>query len=221
VLREHVDPQTLHVGFGLLADHLDGVVVNDLGLLDALGVGRVGGEVLVDDDVVAEGDVLGRDRLSVLPLDALADLERPHEAVVGHRPALGKPRLRITFGVVADEHVVVERPHLVGRGLVADERVEVVRVVGPAQTKRDLVARRRSARIGGQRRAEPPDEARRKKTANGEQKQASRDVVPAPWRTYADGRCDGSRHVVPSLPPRRPAAAARCAGHGQGQGERH
>ena len=173
VLGHDVDPAHLHVGLGRRAHHVDRVVVDHLRLFD---VGRVAGDrgqVFLDDEVVGEGDVVGGDRLAVLPRHPLADLEGPRQAVVGHRPALGEPAVGIRGPVeaVADQEVVVDRPDLEARALVAHERVEAVRLVEPAELEHDLAVRRRRALAGGERRADPGDQSGGEQSRDGQREQ--------------------------------------------------
>ena len=52
---------------------------------------RRGGDIVVVDDALeGEKHVVGRERRAVGPFDALAQEERPHQAVVGRFPALGQ-----------------------------------------------------------------------------------------------------------------------------------
>ncbi len=170
MLRHAVDVEPLHVGLGRAAAHLAREVVDRHGLVDELGVGAVRVEVLLDDVVVAEGDVLGGHRLAVAPHGALADVEGPHQAVVRHLPALGDARHRLAVGAVADDVVVVEAPRLVVDGAAADERVEVVGRLGRADPEDDLPrcrrpatgCRRRPGRRRRRRRALPSAGARRR-----------------------------------------------------------
>ena len=92
VLRQDRDPQRVHVRLGLTEREDDGLVVGGLHRLDPGRQRRVGRHLVVHHPVVGEHDVLGRDRLSVLPRRAGADLERPREPVVAVRPALGELR---------------------------------------------------------------------------------------------------------------------------------
>ena len=77
VLGHDRDPHAQDVGLGLGQDELDGRVVDGHGLLHVDRVGREGREVVLDDVVVGEGDVVGGERLAVLPRDAGVDLEGP------------------------------------------------------------------------------------------------------------------------------------------------
>ena len=54
---------------------------------------RSGDVVVVDDALEGEKDVVGREGRAVGPLDALAQMKRPHQAVVGGFPALGQVAL--------------------------------------------------------------------------------------------------------------------------------
>ena len=155
VLGEDRHPHGEHVGLGLGALELHRGVVDGGRRLDALGGGREVREVVLVDVVVGEGDVLGRERLAVLPLDAAADGERPGLAVRRHRPVRGQARrVRALDGlelavVETHERVVGEVPDLERRPQVADERVEVVGLGEDADLVLDRVAagaRRRSGR---------------------------------------------------------------------------
>jgi hypothetical protein len=70
-----------HVGLRLVGRDVDRVVVGGHGAGDAAGVDGQSLQVVLDDVVVGERHVLGGQRLAVLPLDALTDLERPGLAV--------------------------------------------------------------------------------------------------------------------------------------------
>ena len=160
VLGQDGQPVADHVRLGLGAHELHRVVVDRGRLLDEVGVRGVVRHLVLDDVVVGEGDVLGGERHAVVPLGVLAEGERPDETVVAHRPVGGQTgRLlalhrRERLGVVADERVVAEVPHLERRRLVADERVEVVGLPGPADLVDDLAGigrrgrRRALARAG-------------------------------------------------------------------------
>ena len=213
VLRQHVDPEALHVGLRLGADHLDGVVVDDPGFFDVLRVRRVCAQVLIDDDVVAEGDVLGRDGLAVLPGSALPQVEGPGESVVADVPALGEHALRRAVEVVADEHVVVERPDLVARPLVPDERVEVVGVVRPCEPEGDLPVRGRWALTGGERAADPDEQTgRQQRGEQDEQPPPVHDVEQSPHSDLPRSTLSaagGASCLSRRRPRRRPSPACR------------
>ncbi len=163
VLGDAVDVEPLHVGLGRAAAHLAGVVVDRHRLVDELGVGAVRVELLLDDVVVAEGHIPGGHGLAVAPHGALADLERPHQAVVGHLPALGDTGHRLAVEAVADDVVVVEAPRLVVDRAVTDERVEVVGRLCRADPEDDRLAAggRRRAVVGGEGGADAAGERRR------------------------------------------------------------
>jgi len=141
-----------HVRLGLRAGELDRVVVDHLHLVDEVRVRRPVLEVAVDDVVVREGDVLGGHALAVVPHRVLAQREGPDQLVLADRP-VGRKAVRVfalhrseSGGVVTDQRVVREVPDLEGLRGVADERVQAVRFVGPADAVHDLATLGRSGR---------------------------------------------------------------------------
>ena len=90
VLRQDGHHHAQHVRLGSLRVDLDGVRAGRLGAGDAVGVDGQVREVVLDDVVEGEGHVGGRERHAVLPLHALAGLERPGLAVGRHLPARGQ-----------------------------------------------------------------------------------------------------------------------------------
>ena len=144
VLGQHRHGQPEHGRARLLGGHHQGGVV---GGLDGLDVGHVVAVVgllegALHDPVEGVGGVLGRQRLAVGPLHALADLVGPGELVVRDLPGLGQPgHGREVLLAVADQLVVHQRPDLVGLGQDPDERVERVDVVDDADGEGELVSR--------------------------------------------------------------------------------
>ena len=204
MLGQDGDPGAQDVRLGLAAADLHGGVVDRDDLVDE---GREAGErahLIVDDVVVGEGDIARRECDAVLPLDSGAQVEGPHLAVRRDLPRLGQVRDRLQIEAVADEEVVVEHPDLVGRGLGPDERVEVVRVVRPADPQDDLPVRRRAG-VGGERPAESPDEAREQEHAHDQGQQPEM----APTAAHGTGRGDGTRHEVHPSPFPRTAPGRR------------
>ena len=130
---------------------------------DGLHRGQVGAPVAglgtaVEDPVVGVGDVGRGQRLAVGPVDPLADVEGPGQAVLGGLPRRReRRRRRHVLHRVADHVVVHQRPHLVRRRLVAVERVERVDLVEEGDGERHLLvvrgARRRAPRAPGRRAA--------------------------------------------------------------------
>ena len=143
VLRDHGHPHGEDVRLGPVADDDERGVVRRLGALDAVQRREEGSELEVLLVGVAEGDVVRGERFAVAPLDALADLERPGEAVLARGPALSQARSRgEVLVVVVRQEVVADVVQLVAGLLDADERVEVVGVGGPAHLERDRPRRR-------------------------------------------------------------------------------
>ena len=200
VLGQDGDPGADHVGLGLAAADLDGEVVDGHRLVDERREAREGAHLVVDDVVVGERHVVGGERLTVLPLDALAQVEGPDLAVRGGLPGGGEVRRGLQIGRVAGEEVVVEQPDLVGRGLGPDERVEVVGVVGPADVQDHLVAGRRGARVGRQRGPEPRRQTGGQQAGDEQKQEKTRPPMAAA------GLRHGVRHSRSPLirPPRRP-----------------
>ena len=199
VLGEDRDPGTDHVGLGLAAADLHGEVVHRHGFLDERREAGEGAHVVVDDVVVGERDVGGGDRLAVLPLDALAQMEGPGLAVRGGLPRGGEAWRWLQIERVAGEEVVVEQPDLVRRRFRPDERVEVVGVVGPADVEDHLVAGGRGAWVGRQRRPDARSQTGGQQ-AGDEQQQEKCAGAGSGRRTATRGASSG-----PLIrPPRRP-----------------
>ncbi len=119
-------------------------------------------ELVLDHVVVGEGHVGGGERLAVLPLGLVGDREGPDLAVGRGLPRLGEADAGLVGhvgGAEADEQVVVDGPDLVAGRLVADERVQAVRVVGPAQVQDRLVGGGRRCLARGERSAQADPQA--------------------------------------------------------------
>ena len=139
VLRQNRHDHLQDVGLGGLGVDLHGSVVGGFRLGDAVGVsGQVERLVLVDV-VESEGDVPGSHRHTVLPLAVAANRERPHLAVRRDLPLGGQLGAWCQgLGVEAHQEIVVEMPEHVVGDLDADERVEVVGLLDPADAQRGL-----------------------------------------------------------------------------------
>ena len=142
VLGDDVDDHVQHVRLGRRHGEPHRGVVHRLRVLDVLDRLQVRGQLVVDDQVVAEGDVGGGERLPVLPLHAGSDVDGPREAVGGDaavllRGQLGR-ELRDRLAVEAEpEQPVVGEVQDLGRGrLDPDERAQVVGVRRPADAQR-------------------------------------------------------------------------------------
>src|SRR3954453_5463060 len=168
---------------------------------DAVDVAEVARPVVArvplrDHAVGGVGDVVGRQGHAVGPLHAGADVEGPGLAVVGGLPLGRQVRLRRhVVHRVADHVVVGQRPHLVGVGLEAQERVEGVDVAGEADGEDHRIGGLR----GGGGAAHPAGQGR------GRQER-QRDEPASRWL-----RCERSepRSTVPPvsgppLPPQEP-----------------
>jgi len=125
--------------------HLDGwflgreyhrVFVWGLDLVDLLDVVDEQALLLVQNPVERVRHVLRRDRLPVLPLRILVEVEGPGEAVLGVFPGVGQARhrARVLRGEVNQQ--VVGEVHDLERGNLHElERVEAVNVVGIPDTE--------------------------------------------------------------------------------------
>ena len=116
--------------------------------------------LVLDDVVVGEGDVGGRERLAVAPLEVRADLDGP-DLAVGREPAVLLGRVlrrqvegRLVGDAEPEEEAVVDGPDLVVLVLPSDERVQRVGLDGPADLQDDLVAPRPT--VTARRRGPPP-----------------------------------------------------------------
>ena len=107
VLRQDRHPHREDVGLGPRAGDHDGRVVGGGRRLDALQRREEGLQLVLEHEVVGEGDVVRRERHAVLPLDAAADRERPGQTVGRMSPARREPRLSLEVrrGVVGEEVV--------------------------------------------------------------------------------------------------------------------
>ena len=125
------------VGFDSLSTTVLGVGRGDG--TDVVEVARpvVGLDGAVQHAVVGVGDVGGGELLPVTPLHVVPDVEGPHLAVRSRLP-LGRQLglWRHLLHRVADHDVVGQRPHLVGTGQRAEERVERVDLVGQRDSER-------------------------------------------------------------------------------------
>ena len=112
------------------------------------GVGR--GDVGIDDAQQSVAEVFGRQRRAVVPFEAVAEVERPGQAVFGDVPALGQPR----FGLVLKGHAhqtfeeVVDDGGAVGG--VVQRRIDRSRL--DAEGVNEDLFRRARARAQGKRR---------------------------------------------------------------------
>ena len=126
VLGEDVDPQRRHLDGAVLEARDDGGGVLGMPALD--GLDRVGRAPLLHE-VHRPDDVVRRQRLAVRPAQVGAQVVGERQPVVGCLPALGERVARVGphgLAVEADQDVVVEGPHPVLGGELADERVERV-----------------------------------------------------------------------------------------------
>ena len=103
--RRRLGQRLQHHAVGLLQHDLEGPVVDRLHLLGLLAQ-QAAQRVLVGEALDRRQHVRRGDRLAVMPLQALAQLEGPGELVVAHRPALDHLRPRLELGVEREERVV-------------------------------------------------------------------------------------------------------------------
>ena len=165
VLGNDRHPHALEVGLGVRADDAHRSRVEGDRALDAVSRVREVGHAVLDDVLEREGHVGGRQRHAVLPLDARADVDRPGLAVGRDAAVLGgrKSARQIEGGLVAiavaEQQVVVQRPDLVGLVLVADERVQVVGLLSPADLQCHAAGAGRGRGAGGKSRRQTPHQA--------------------------------------------------------------
>ena len=174
--RQDGDEDLHHVGLRPRAGDLHGGRVERLGAEDAARRQGHVEHLVLDDVVVGEGDVVGRERLAVAPLEVRADLDGP-DLAVGRQPAVLLGRVlrrqvegRLVGDAEPEEEAVVDGPDLVVLVLPADERVQRVGLDGPADLEDDLVRRGRRRRLGG--------EGRRRKRQGGGQDDDEQDGEP-------------------------------------------
>ena len=219
----HVDAQHVRLGLGALDAH--GGVVDGDGPDDVLRVRGPVRELVLDDVVVGEGDVAGRQRHAVAPLGVAADRERPRLAVRRHRPVGGETRRVGALHwceravVVAHEGLVGEVPDLVGRPDDADEGAEVVDVREGADPVDDGARRGRGAGggTGGRRRAAAGERWRGTRArgagggapheAAGEQRSREHEQDKYLTRTCAGHRCPQSPSCPIGTPPAGPESS--------------
>jgi hypothetical protein len=145
-----------------LAEHdLHRAVVGGGDALDLVGVDRAPARMdLRQEHVEREDDVLGRERLAVVPGDALLQVEGVGERVVGDLPLAGERRLGLEVGRVAQQRLVDVAGDHVGRAVLVQalhqhrrlrrhhdvQRPALLRLVGPGCGARDEERRDRSGR---------------------------------------------------------------------------
>ena len=145
---DRLDPHLLEAGVEVevVIEEGEGVV----GRAVAVGVvavrclrAGVGGIVGVDVVLEGETDVLGGQRLAILPLHALPDVIGPLELVVAHLVALGDPRRRLEPGSELEKEVVDVGDQPVVGGRRGEERVEagLRGRLGEADLEDDLLLR--------------------------------------------------------------------------------
>ena len=188
-------------GHGVCAHELHRCRVHHLGRLDVGDVGGVLRHVVLDHVVVGEGHVGRRERLAVLPLHAAPQVDRPDLAIgrdaavlLGRELAREVERRRVVLAG-CEEVVVVQRPDLPALRHVADERVEVVGLGGPAEVQGERAGRRRRRRrwAGGQRGGHAPGDARGQHDHYGQKRQPAAPATSAP----AARRELSARHCSP------------------------